>query len=170
MLRLSVTSLRLIALRIVPNSMSESNGLVRNSSAPRLIACTTAGRSTRSERKIIGMSQRSFAMRSCISSPLRSGRLKSRIKQDGIADFGWAKNSVADANDLGLPSSALDHHGQRLSDRDIVIDDEHNWRWRAQHNFTSRQPAKVPGNQSSLVEKARIRVSQLDSYAPYCLM
>src|SRR5580704_11681109 len=47
---------------------------------------------------MIGMSQRSAEIRSCSSRPCRSGRIESKTRQEGMADFGWARNSAADAN------------------------------------------------------------------------
>jgi hypothetical protein len=111
MLRLNANSLRLIALRIVLSSMSESNGLIRNSSAPRLIAFTAAGRSTWPERKIIGMSQRSVAMRSC--SRHASNRSVT------------ANTYCICANDSGNLSTGLYVVSRRDENEEIVVNSGH---------------------------------------------
>src|SRR5258706_13750193 len=94
-----------MALRIALSSVSSSNGLVRNSTAPAFMARTVIGTSPWPVMKMIGMSVRSAAIRFCKSKPLRSGRLTSSTRQLGTPTRGRARNSCADANVSGSQPS-----------------------------------------------------------------
>src|SRR6267143_3695756 len=84
--------------RIAFRRASSSNGFVRNSSAPALIAFTEVGMSPWPVRKMIGIWRSSLASSRCRSSPLRPGRCRSKTRQLGISARGVARNSYADPN------------------------------------------------------------------------
>src|SRR5258706_1200529 len=94
-----------MALRIALSSVSSSNGLVKNSTAPAFMARTVIGTSPWPVMKMIGISVRSAAIRFCKSKPLRSGRLTSSTRQLGTLTRGRARNSCADANVSGSQPS-----------------------------------------------------------------
>ena len=74
-----------------------SNGLVRNSIAPALIACTEAGILPWPVRNTMGVSNPASAIRFCRSSPLRPGSCRSNTTQLGGSIRAWARNSCAEA-------------------------------------------------------------------------
>src|SRR3954470_23430210 len=97
--------LRPMALRMALSSVSSSNGLVKNSTAPAFMARTVIGTSPWPVMKMIGMSVRSAAIRFCKSKPLRSGRLTSSTRQLGTVTRGRARNSCADEKVSGSQPS-----------------------------------------------------------------
>src|SRR5258706_545791 len=95
-----------MAFRIALSSVSSSNGLVKNSTAPAFMARTVIGTSPWPVMKMIGMSVRSAAIRFCKSKPLRSGRLTSSTRQLGTL--------LEQARTDRLVSEGCDEHDRNL--------------------------------------------------------
>src|SRR6267142_1486660 len=72
-------------------------GLVKNSSAPALMARTDVGMSPWPVRKMIDVRAPEFASRCCRSRPLRPGSCTSKIRQLGTSAQRLARNAWADA-------------------------------------------------------------------------
>ena len=73
--------------------------------------------------KMMGISDRSAAIRSCRTKPLRSGSDTSSSRQLGTTARGWREIPGGGAW-LGLPACRLNQHLERFAHRDVVVDHE----------------------------------------------
>ncbi len=78
-------ALRAMALWMESSRSSGSNGLVKNSCAPALIAFTDMGMFPWPVTKMMGICESRRASSCCTSMPDRPGRFTSRIKHAGVS-------------------------------------------------------------------------------------
>ena len=95
-----------MAPRMASISTSSLNGLVRNSTAPALIARTLIGTSPYPVMKMIGIPVRSASC-CCSSRPFSPGSDTSSTRQQGTVARGRDRNSRGDANVSGFQPALL---------------------------------------------------------------